>query len=64
MENTFFDEDFIKNIRLVLCPSCKTEFKVSLEQTEIFCYECGESFYAEPAMNFPEDFVWHPSEKY
>jgi hypothetical protein len=63
MENTFFDEELITTTYLVLCPNCKNKFKVSLEQTEIIC-ECGEEFFAEPFISFPEDFVWHPSEKY
>ncbi len=63
MEKTFFDEELINTKRLVSCPHCKTKFKVSFEQVEIVC-ECGEKFCAEPAINFLEDFVWHPSEKY
>ena len=64
MENTFFDEDFIQNTRFVFCPCCKNQFKVSLEQTEIFCSECGETFLTEPQTNFPEDFVWYPEQMY
>ena len=63
MENTFFDEELIKTKRLVSCPNCKNKFKVSLEQTEIVC-ECGEKFCVELVISFPEDFVWHPSERY
>lgn len=63
MENTFFDEDLVNSKRLVFCPRCKTEFKISLEQVEINC-ECGEDFCADIIFSFPEDFVWHPSERY
>jgi len=63
MENTFFDEELIKTKRLVFCPHCKTNFKVTLEQVEIIC-DCGEKFCTESIVSFPEDFVWHPSEKY
>jgi len=59
---TDIDEKLIKN-RIISCPSCKTKFKINLEQEEIEC-ECGEEFCAEEIINFPEDFVWHPSEKY
>jgi len=63
MEKTFFDEELVKSKRLVSCPNCKSEFKVSLEQVEIEC-ECGEKFCTRSHISFPEDFVWHPSEKY
>ena len=63
MEKTFFDEDLVKNNRLVSCPHCKTQFKVSLEQVEVEC-ECGKRFCTGSITRFPEDFVWHPSEKY
>ena len=63
MENTFFDEELIKSKRLVLCPKCRTRFKVSLEEVEINC-DCGEDFCADINVSFPEDFVWHPSERY
>ncbi len=63
MEKTFFDDDLVKNNRLVSCPHCRNKFKISLEQVEVEC-ECGEKFCAQPVTNFPEDFVWHPSERY
>jgi len=63
MEKTFLDDEFVKNNRTVSCPSCNKEFKVSLECTEVFCDECCENFEIDPII-FPEDFVWHPSEKY
>jgi len=63
MENTFFDEELIESEYSILCPNCKTKFRIGLEHTEITC-ECGEEFLAEPFIGFPEDFVWHPSERY
>jgi len=63
MESTFFDEELVQSKRLVLCPRCKTRFKVGLEETEIDC-DCGEEFLADIVIGFPEDFVWHPSERY
>jgi len=64
MEKTFFDDEFVKNNKIVLCPACSKEFKVDLEDTEIFCDECGETFDIESIGTYPEDFVWHPSEEY
>jgi len=64
MEKTFFDDEFVKNIRTVLCPSCNKEFTIGLEDTEIFCDDCGEFFDVELIESYPEDFVWHPSEEY
>jgi len=63
MEKSFFDDEIIKNNRkLVLCPSCKNEFSINLEDTEAFCDECGESF---TLLNeSPEEFIWHPSQEY
>lgn len=63
MENTFFDEELVETQYLILCPNCKAKFTISLEHIEISC-ECGEDFSAEPFIGFPEDFVWHPSERY
>jgi len=57
------NREVIKNECIVSCPNCKNMFKINLEQEEIEC-ECGEEFCVEEIINFPEDFVWHPSEKY
>jgi len=57
------DKELTKNEKTISCPNCKKKFKINLEQEEIEC-ECGEEFCAEEIIDFPEDFVWHPSEKY
>ncbi len=56
-------KELIKTEHVVCCPTCKTKFKVDSEQVEILC-ECGEEFCDEEIVDFPDDFVWHPSEKY
>ena len=63
MEDTFFDDEFVKNSKIVSCPCCKKCFKVDLNNTELFCNDCGEQFEVE--LNaISEDFVWHPTQKY
>lgn len=62
MQKAFFDE-ILRNTKKISCPNCNKEAEVSVEDTEFFCEECGESF--EIGSNISsEDFVWHPSEKY
>lgn len=63
MEETFFDDEFVKNSKTVSCPSCKKQFKIDLNNSEVFCNECGECFEVE-LNEFSEDFVWHPTQKY
>jgi len=63
MEKLFFDDKFVKKNRTVSCPSCNKEFKVNSECRETFCDESCEHFETDLVI-FPEDFVWHPSEKY
>jgi len=60
---TFFDDEFVKNSKTVSCPCCKKQFKIDLNDTEVFCNECGEHFEVE-LNGFSEDFVWCPKQKY
>jgi len=62
-EKFLCNEKLIQTKRLVSCPNCNAKFEVNLEQEEIIC-ECGEEVCDEENIDFPEDFVWHPSEKY
>lgn len=62
MESDSFDHDLIRNSRLVLCPSCDSESRVSLADTEASCDNCGEDFLIEE--EFGEDFIWHPDKKF
>lgn len=63
MQKNFFDENILKNTKIISCPNCKKEIEVNIEDNEIVCEECGESFEFE--MNISsEDFVWHPSERF
>jgi transcription elongation factor Elf1 len=63
MEETFFDDEFVKNSKIVSCPFCKKQFKIDLNNTEVFCDDCGEKFEVE-LNGFSEDFVWCPKQKY
>jgi transcription elongation factor Elf1 len=63
MEQTFFDEEFVKNSKIVSCPNCNKKIKVDLNNSEVFCSECGEHFEVE-LNGISEDFVWHPNQKY
>ena len=63
MEDTFFDEEFVKSSKIVSCPSCNKNFKVDFNNMEIFCSECGEHFEVE-LNEISDDFVWHPNQKY
>jgi len=63
MQKTFFDEENLKNTKIISCPKCKKEVEVDIDATELFCNECGESFELETNV-FSDDFVWHPSERY
>ena len=62
MQKAFFDE-ILKNTKTISCPKCNKEVEASIEDTEFFCEECGESFGMVSNIS-SEDFVWHPSEKY
>ena len=57
MEETFFDEEFVKNSKIVSCPCCNKQFKVGLNNIEVFCNECGNHF--EVKLNeISDDFVY------
>jgi len=62
MQKAFFNES-LKSTKTISCPKCKKEVEISMEDSEFFCEECGESFELEQ-NTFSDDFVWHPSEKY
>jgi len=63
MQKNFFDE-CLKATKTISCPKCKKEIEVNVEDNEIFCEECGETFETEQLNPFSEDFVWLPSEKF
>jgi len=61
MESTFFDEELVKNSKkVVVCPHCNREFKIALNDTEVFC-ECGEKIDSDIISLESDEFVWHPS---
>jgi len=62
-EKNFCNNKLIQTKHLVSCPCCKTKFIVNSKKVEINC-ECEEEICDEEIIDFPEDFVWHPSEKY
>lgn len=59
-----FDDDVMRTTRLVLCPTCDSEFRVPLTALEYCCGSCGEVFSIEPEGSYPEEFIWRPGEKY
>jgi transcription elongation factor Elf1 len=63
MEDTFFDEEFVKSSKIVSCPCCNKKFKIDLNDKEVFCNECGNHFEVE-LNEISDDFVWHPTLKY
>lgn len=63
MGQTFFDDEFIKSSKIVVCPCCNNEFKIDLHNTEVTCDECGQSFEAE-LNETTDNFVWCPGQKY
>jgi len=60
MEKFLLKKKFITNNKTT---SSNKEFKVNSECRENFCDESCENFETDLVI-FPEDFVWHPSEKY
>ncbi len=64
MEKIFFNEKLIKSTRLTTCPSCDTESRIDVKETEAICEDCGECFSMDFEGSYPEEFVWHPSENY
>ena len=64
MIKNIFNDDLIKNSRLVLCPTCDVELRVSLEEEEFECDECGKCSGLCPEGSYPEEFVWHPRRKF
>lgn len=64
MEKLFFDDDFVRKTRLVLCPNCDNEFRVDSTEENTTCDECGEFFEIEDEGSYPEEFVWHPSQEF
>jgi DNA-directed RNA polymerase subunit RPC12/RpoP len=59
-----FDEDITHTTRLVSCPNCESTFRVPCSALEYVCGECGEIFPIEPEGPYPEEFIWHPRNKY
>ncbi len=59
-----FDEDITKTTRLVNCPNCSAAFRVPCSALEYVCGECGEIFPIESEGLYPEEFVWHPKNKF
>lgn len=62
MRNDAIDENFLKTSRLVLCPHCDKEARVSLEEEELLCESCNNKFEIEE--EYGEDFIWHPERKF
>ena len=60
MEKFLLKKKFMTNNKTV---SSNKQFKVNSECGESFCDESCENFETDLVI-FPEDFVWHPSEKY
>ena len=63
MEKSFFDEEFLKNTRLVMCSKCEKQIKIDINDEFAFCDECGEEIPVN-TLEMPEDFLWHPNRKY
>lgn len=59
-----FDEDITRTTRNINCPNCNANFKVPCSALEYVCGECGEIFSIEPEGPYPEEFVWHPRNKF
>lgn len=58
-----FDEQLIRNSRLIICPSCDSEFRVGLDKKEFLCESCEEEIDIEEE-GYPEEFVWHPKREF
>lgn len=64
MEKVFFDDKLMKSSRLTTCPSCDSESRVAVEEQESVCEDCGEQFLLDFEGSYPEEFVWHPGQKF